>query len=297
MISVPDWASSPVIDVYRRIVPRRVRSLVNIARNRKRVKEILRYYAGTEYDDEVREALSFLPFTEVLQYPYPWARDVSFREPEVDGSDGLTYVTLNGKRCYFPRDMSLHDVSFNATFINDVEQNDASPHLYLTSEFNVTCDDIVVDCGAADGNFGLSIIDRVKKLYIFEPEERWQEPLRRTFGPWADRVEIVQRSVSDSGAGGAVTLDGFFAGKELPTFLKIDVEGYERNVLAGASVILRSSAKKVAVCTYHRFDDHRILSDTMASEGFSVDTSRGYMGSFFDGRGPYLRRALIRCMK
>jgi len=209
----------------------------------------------------------------------------------------LPYALLYGKKCYYPKNMKKWEVVKNVTFVNDVEQHEMSPHLYLTEGFDVGNDDIVVDCGAADGNFGLSIVDRVKKLYIFEPEEQWQEPLRRTFGPWSDKVEIIQKYVSDVETNDTVTIDSFFAGKEGPTFLKLDVEGYERNVLSGAAGVLHSSVKKAIVCTYHLVDDHKVLSDVMLSNGFSVNTSKGYMLTDFDGKEPYLRRVLIRCTK
>lgn len=44
-----------------------------------------------------------------------------------------------------------------------MEQDEDSPHKYLTKDFNVENSDVVVDVGVAEGNFSLDIIDRVKK--------------------------------------------------------------------------------------------------------------------------------------
>ena len=55
--------------------------------------------------------------------------------------------------------------------------------------------EIVVDIGAADGNFGLSIIEKVSKLYLFEPQKSWHKALQATFKPWEDKVEIVSKMV------------------------------------------------------------------------------------------------------
>ena len=297
MSLVPDRTLQLLTEAYARAVPRRIRSVVTRIRNAVTVKRITRYYRDTELDSEMRDALSYLPFTDFLNFPYPWTKDIRQREAFMDADSGLPYVVLNGKRCYFLRGMPLRDVSINATCINDLEQHAESPHLYLTPEFDVEHGDVVADCGAGDGNFGLSVVDRVKKLYLFEPDEKWQEPLRQTFKPWADRVEIIKKYVSDTESEDSVTLDGFFKDKEGPTFLKVDVEGYERVALMGASEILCSSVKKAVVCTYHLADDLVTLSEIMSAKHFSVDPSNGYLLITSDGRRPDLRRGLIRCTK
>lgn len=299
MIAPPDWVMRPVTGLYRRMLPLRVRLFIYRIHNSEFVviKKAVRYLKGMRADDGMREILSYLPFAECLQYPYAWTVNIRTADAVMDDSDGHPYVVLDGKKCYFPKGMSADAVSQEATFLNYLEQHERSPHRYLTADFDVTCDDIVADCGGGDGNFGLSVVDRVKKLYVFEPDEKWQEPLRKTFGSWADKVEIVQKFVSDTDSDNSVTLDGFFKNREKTTFLKIDVEGYERNVLNGASELLNSSVKKVAVCTYHLVDDHDVLSAVMVSKGFSVSTSKGYMLTSFDGKEPYIRHVLIRCSK
>jgi len=282
---------------YMRMAPRRIR-LFRLRRHIKEdIEEAVQYLSRIELDGEMRSILEYLPSAILLQYPYPWTETATGYKVHIDRSDRSPYVMLDGKRCYFPKDMSMNDVFLAAAFLNGVEQHPESPHLYLTPEFDVTGDDIVVDCGAAEGNFGLGIIERVKKLYLFEPEERWQEPLRKTFAPWADKVEIVQKYISDTESNDSVTLDGFFKDKEEPTFLKMDLEGHERNALKGAEDILSSSVRKAAVCTYHLADDHEVLSEIMKACGFRVSTSNGYMYTKFDGKEPYLRRVLIRCVK
>jgi predicted RNA methylase len=55
---------------------------------------------------------------------------------------------------------------------------------YTTSVFN-QADDVVADLGAAEGNFSLSIINKVKKIYIFEYDKEWVEALKAPFG-WAE---------------------------------------------------------------------------------------------------------------
>jgi hypothetical protein len=51
--------------------------------------------------------------------------------------------------------------------INYIAKNDFD----LVLNFDVDVDDIVGDIGAAEGSFGLSIVEKAKKLYLFEMDE------------------------------------------------------------------------------------------------------------------------------
>ncbi len=178
-----------------------------------------------------------------------------------------------------------------------VDQHPQSPHRYLTEDFTVGADDIVIDGGAVEGNFGLRVVEHVKKLYLFEPESYWQEPLQATFEPWKDKVVIVPKYLSKQDTETAVALDAYFTDKEKPTFIKLDVEGFEADVLEGAADLLATSIKRAVVCTYHYADDEAKLSTLMRACHFSVAPSRGYMlFQLYDKlKPPYFRRALIRC--
>jgi len=125
------------------------------------------------------------------------------------------------------------------------------------------------------------------------------EPLQATFAPWGDKVVVVQKYLSDMTDTMNISLDDYFADKEDPTFLKLDVEGYKDRLLHGAEKILSSpSIKKVAACTYHYHDDEKKLGDLLRSYGFSTTHSHDYMIVGLDEiRPPYLRRGVIRATK
>ncbi len=285
---------------------RRCLIYLNRIHDRNQIKVIQKYYIENEPDDDVTEILQYLPICGLRPFPYKWAeRGNSSAVVEVyfDEKQGLHYVFLDGKRLYYPKDMEIDAIQNSYDFVQRIEQHPLSPHRYLTSTFDVSENDIVVDCGSAEGNFGLSVIDRVKKLYLFEPETRWIEPLKATFAPWADKVVIIQTYLSDSIGGGghlSETIDNYFSGEETPTFLKLDVEGYEEKVLAGARKSIESgSIQKIVTCTYHYAEDEQKLGDLLRSYGYVTTPSSGYMiFSMYDSlRPPYFRRGLLRCVK
>lgn len=272
---------------------------------RQNIREITNYYTEHELNEEISEILHYLPICGCTPFPYPWAETGPSSSIKVmyDDEAALHYVFLNQKRLYFPRDMQPAEIQVYYHWVQNIEQHPSSPHRYLTSTFDVSEHDVVVDCGSAEGNFGLSVIDRVKRLYVFEPELRWEEPLKATFAPWADKVVIVQTYLSDSivdDGSLSDTIDHYFSDKETPTFLKLDVEGYEEKVLTGAKMSLESGTiQKIVTCTYHYAEDEQKLGGLLRSYGYVTTPSSGYMiFSMYDSlRPPYFRRGLLQCVK
>ena len=266
-----------------------------------KIQEIHRYYKSKRCSCEIKEVLSGIRKYGLQPFPYIWAEQPVESTIDVyfDDDKKLPFVFLDGKRLYYPREMSSEDIQRYHYSVQMVEQHPSSPHRYLTDTFDVSDKDIVADCGVAEGNFSLSVVDRVQKLYLFEPEEKWMEPLHATFSPWKDKVEIVQTYISDSIMEGSVsnTIDNYFSDKEPPTFLKLDVEGFEKRVLTGAIKSIESGkVKKIVSCAYHYADDEEILGNFLHSHGYSVTPSHGYMVfSMYDElKPPYFRRGLLR---
>ncbi len=75
---------------------------------------------------------------------------------------------------------------------------------------NVKDNDILSDIGAAEGNFSLSVIDKVQHVYLFETDNDWIEALEKTFEPWKEKVSIIHKFVGNKDTDTCITLDSFF---------------------------------------------------------------------------------------
>jgi hypothetical protein len=213
-----------------------------------------------------------------------------------DKENGMKYGMYENKRLYFPREYNTIQIK-NLIFNMILEQDVMSPHRYEFGDIFVNEGDIVADIGCCDGNFSLGIVEKAKKIYLFECEKIWNEPLLMTFKPWKDKIVLVNKYVSDIINENSITLDNYFK-KEKVDFIKADVEGSELKVLMGAMEILAQNMVKVAITTYHKEDDAIELKQFLEKNGFTTQYSTGYMIMFMQKLNPpYLRRGVIRGKK
>lgn len=268
-------------------------------------KQILKYYKHNESaitDSSIKESLSYIKEKGVKHFPLPLSDKYKLSDIKIckDDSCGLYYILHDGKKLYFSRELTSHQVRHIYNFLL-MEQDPESPHCYLSPSFELEDNCILFDIGAAEAFFSLCMIDKVKEVYIFETETRWIEALEKTFEPWAHKVRIINKYVSDTDSASTVKIDSVtqaFSNEKL--FLKLDVEGAERIVIKGAKETLKSNLFdiKTSICTYHKQNDHEELSSIMHNLGYSTETSMNYM-LFADATfaPPFFRRGLIRCKK
>lgn len=266
--------------------------------------DIVKYY---EYlpkplPAEIQEIFNYLQTNSLAIFPYPFHHRYSELDIVVydDKEKHLCYVLLDGKRLYFKRKWSKKEIKRRFNWLL-IEQDIQSPHRYLTDQFRFEDGEVLIDVGAAEGNFALSIVEKASRIVIFETNKEWIEPLLATFEPWKDKVQIVKKFVSDHAGSSHTTLDDFFSDDEpCALFLKIDVEGAEAKLLRGAEKILsRQDPLKLALCTYHKQDDEKQFNSLLKQKGFETRCSDGYMIFYHDKtiKAPYLRRGLIRAEK
>ncbi|MDH6307479.1 hypothetical protein M2451_000628 [Dysgonomonas sp. PFB1-18] len=203
------------------------------------------------------------------RFPYPYAEKYLQMQVDVlkDTDKGLNYVIHKNKRLYFPNIFTEEKI--RRIYISlMIEQDVESAHHYVDSieEFS---NRTLLDIGAAEGLISLEAIEVARFVYLFECETEWIEALTATFEPWADKVEIIRKYIGDSNDEQSQTLDDFF--KDKPTndlFLKMDIEGMERNALAGSQKLFAMADNlQFAVCTYHRSDDLKVVSSILDRYG------------------------------
>ena len=166
---------------------------------------------------------------------------------------------------------------------------------YTDENFDVTVkpEDIVIDAGAWIGDFSAYAASKGATVYAFEPTELTFGVLQKTAEMNNFRIIPVQKGLGEttgektmltntSGSAASsfmqnewtnsfpdkreeairiTTVDDFVRENNLlkVDFIKADIEGFERYMLAGAKDTLRRFAPKLAICTYHSQEDPQLL--------------------------------------
>ena len=142
-------------------------------------------------------------------------------------------------------------------------------------------DETFVDIGVFDGASSLDFVNwtngNFKHIYCFEPDRKSIPVCRKnlsslikagklTFiekGAWSRNERLKFNacgtggsSISDQGDDEieVVALDEVLSEKRI-TYIKMDVEGAEEEVIKGAKKIISEQKPKMAVCIYHKFED------------------------------------------
>jgi FkbM family methyltransferase len=193
--------------------------------------------------------------------------------------DSLAVYCLNKDR-YTPR------------LAHDLDEWFEGPYGYTGDGIDVRVEpgDVVIDAGAWIGDFSAYAAVRGATSYAFEPTPELFEMVCRTAALNADGAIVpVQKGLGDSagelgfsvcgldqnGEGNTflphagydtiqvkiTTIDDFVREQGLSRvdFIKADIEGFERNMLAGARETLQRFAPKLALCTYHLPDDPQVM--------------------------------------
>ncbi len=218
---------------------------------------------------------------------------------EYDAEKDLYFAMYRGKKMYFSRVFhSEKRVEQYFTWLC-MEQDMESPHRYILNDEMLGDNLVVVDAGAAEGNFTLTLIERIKKVYIFELDERWVEALRYTFEPYADRVIIIEKALSDYESMTTTTIDSIV--KESVDILKMDIEGEELYALKGGENVLSVSVNlQCFICTYHQEFAYDAIEKYVKQKGYLAEGSKGYMWfpeNQISVRTPILRKGIIRAKR
>jgi len=164
--------------------------------------------------------------------------------------------------------------------------------------------DVVLDVGANVGFFTVyALMQDASKVYAVEPEKTCAQCIRGNamlYGvedrvvvlegaAWSAPGTLVLNSMLDKNIGShfieeAMELHGWWRGnkehgkqyqvkalrldeeiKEKIDFVKMDIEGSEREAIKGLEGILKAYRPKLAITTYHRKDDDKVIPELIRS--------------------------------
>jgi len=225
---------------------------------------------------------------------------VSPLELERDGDFAL-YLT-GGKKVWFP-------LAFDPSVLGLVYREIFEQRIYESGSCRILPGEWVVDAGACEGFFSLYALDKGANVLAFEPVPEIAEALEKTLKSYIDagRAKVfplglgrkreermifchptnagsntfsqefigIRTEEFNSKQNKEITidaLDSVVSGLGLPvSFLKADVEGFERELLLGARETIRRYKPRLSICTYHLPDDWRVILGIIQNFGAKYD--------------------------
>lgn len=205
---------------------------------------------------------------------------------------------------FFPSNYNI--ISLNQTILETFDKNNW--HYYELPQTRVTSEDIVADCGSAEGLFTLSCVERASHVYSIEPLRSFVNCLKLTFKN-IDKVTIIDKALSDTnyfchivddGISSylveepnqksfeieVTTLDDLFYKTNIDiTYIKIDLEGYDLKAIHGAKNLIQKNKPKIAITVYHE-PSH--LNDIKSFLSNIVPEYNFYSKGIFQTTGSYV---------
>lgn len=245
------------------------------------------FISSAVYEKEIHKGLSALGFPEERIVGFPWkyffmkSAPCSF-ERHVGGYEWAYdfFQDERSKQTVVDR-MRLYICG------DPIAKNTECP-IYFEDEFITLGDhDVFVDGGGFIGDTAEEFIrqagGRYDRVYLFEPNQETCLLAKCTFfrygkvevipkGLWSKECNLVfyQSSVAEGSSFSkphnvvasprlpVTSIDAFFANKterEWPTFIKMDIEGAEKEALLGAADVIRRKRPMLAISAYHNPED------------------------------------------
>lgn len=268
--------------------------------------DVLNYYTFHQ-----KEALGYQKELELLSrvnkycvFPYEPVNEMNHVDYGVDRESKMPYVVHKNHRLYFPSCFSAESaVEMYRNYILvekllGIDDIEGSPHQYQSHRVKVEDGDVLLDIGAAEGLFALDNIDKASKVVLLEGDFKWRGALEKTFAPFSDKVNIVEKFVTESDSDTTISLTKLLSEVSSPSFIKMDIEGSETAVVNASKEILRNTKEvvKLAIATYHKQYDYDELKSLFDQMGYVTESSNGYMlYHLYDTPvPPYFRKGIIR---
>lgn len=170
--------------------------------------------------------------------------------------------------------LSLNDDYLDEAYELSMQQGEQ----YFDKCIHLSKEEVFVDCGTYIGDTTLEFIEKTKEeyhsIYMLEPDEYIMSKARRNTEKFHDTFYLqmacgnedtfLKYSTNGSQGGGTLKsegsetikvgkLDNYI--KEKPTYIKMDIEGAEKEAIQGMKTILEDYRPKIAVSVYHKPQD------------------------------------------
>lgn len=228
--------------------------------------------------DEKQQIIDYIIQNGVKMYCYSFYDEYMEKDVPVylDDKNGMYYGIFLSHKMYLSRKLDTLEKAKNYFRYTFMEQDIRSPHCYLTEAFQIKEGEVGIDIGAAEGVFALSVLDKVKHIYMIEADENWCEALNMTFQDFKEKVTIIKAYVSNQDCANQIKLDTEFYDKKVD-FIKMDIEGAEQSALIGAEHLIERNSPKLAICTYHHSEDNQVIGEWLQDKGYNTKNSNGYV--------------------
>lgn len=184
------------------------------------------------------------------------------------------------------KEILLNIVKFRSGLMNEYSAYTSDEPQYFN---NLTCNPnysniTYIDGGAYDGDTYFDCIKNidVSEAYLFEPDPNNLKVLSKNCKEVKNKPSIIPLGLSDSydtytfsssGEGGHIdkegditiatcSMDEFFGHKKVD-FIKLDIEGNEKNALIGAKNVIRNHLPLICLSAYHKPEDIWELADVI----------------------------------
>jgi FkbM family methyltransferase len=196
----------------------------------------------------------------------------------------------------------------NYLFYSEMEHSPCEYQYFESNVISLSDNEVFVDGGCYTGDSALEFIKlkngKFAYIYGFEPDKANYEKARNEFAAKSN-IEIINKGLwskecvllFDSGKSGSsaiydngntsvsvTSLDVFFDEnrKFLPTFIKMDIEGAEKEALLGAKTVISKTHPKLAICVYHKPEDIYEIPRLINEMGEYKFTLRHYSRGFVE---------------
>jgi FkbM family methyltransferase len=220
----------------------------------------------------------------------PHAKPGEVRFLEHDADARMVLLRVGDHRYWYPAEASRDMLGAVYGEVFDPDHD----HFYECRGASLTPEDVVLDAGACEGFFVRYALDRGTRVLAVEPWSAMADCLERTFArEIADgRVQVARTMLGTEEEQSELTvdLDFPFGASAQPDreirrrvtevvpvttidslaerssfgridFIKMDIEGAERDALAGAGATLRQFHPRLSITTYHHPEDWVEIAD------------------------------------